>query len=64
MYTCPNCGKDIDTERCECGFDVNDTLSCPYLMSLNCVHTNMECKVTGLNYEDCDIYLHKAGLQW
>ena len=63
MYSCPNCGKEIDTDTCDCGFDINETISCPYLMSGNCIHTNLECSIQGLSFELCDIYLHKAGIQ-
>ena len=63
MYNCPQCGKEIDTDTCECGFDINETLSCPYIISGNCIHTNKECNVRGLDYEDCHIYLHKAGIE-
>lgn len=63
MYDCPKCGKEIDTDTCECGFNVNETLSCPYLISGNCIHTNKECDVYGLDYELCSVYLHKSGIQ-
>ena len=56
MYMCPQCGKEIDTEVCECGFDINETLGCAYKISGNCVHTNKECNVRGLDYEECEIY--------
>ena len=62
MYECPNCGKLIDEDTCECGFDVNETLGCPYKISGNCIHNQKECKVIGLDYELCNIYLHKAGI--
>lgn len=62
MYTCPNCGKDIETETCECGFDINETIECAYKVSGNCIHTNEECKIRGLGYEDCVVYLHKSGI--
>ena len=62
MYNCPNCGKELDDEICTCGFNINETLSCPYTISGNCIHTNKECKITGLDYESCEVYLHKAGI--
>ena len=64
MYNCPQCGNEInDEEICnKCGFNINETLSCPYKISGNCVHNQTECKINGLNYEDCEIYLHKAGI--
>ena len=64
MYMCPQCGKEIDTEVCECGVDINETLGCAYKISGNCVHTNKECNVRGLDYEECEIYLHKAGIEY
>lgn len=63
MFTCPQCGKEIDSDTCECGFDIATTLGCPYKISGNCVHTNETCEIVGLNYEDCNIYLHKSGIQ-
>lgn len=62
MFECPNCGKEIDTDTCECGFDIAETLGCAYKVSGNCVHTHKECTVRGLAYEDCDVYLHKSGI--
>jgi len=64
MYQCPQCGREIETEICECGFNINETLSCPYLMSGNCIHTHNECNVYGLDYEICETYLHKSGIQF
>lgn len=63
MYPCPNCGKEIDTDICDCGFNINETITCAYKISGNCVHTNKECNIEGLNYELCEIYLHKSGIQ-
>ena len=62
MYFCPKCGKEIEEEICECGFDINETLSCPFKISLRCIHNNEKCKINGLNYEDCVLYLEKAGI--
>lgn len=62
MYECPNCGKLIEEDKCECGFNVNETLSCPYRISNKCIHESKECDVYGLDYELCDIYLHKTGI--
>lgn len=67
MHTCPQCGFDIQDSNMEvcanCKFDFNDTLSCPYKISNRCVHTHKECKVYGLAYEDCQMYLHKSGIK-
>lgn len=60
---CPRCGKEIELEVCECGFNFNETLSCPYLISNACVHTQKQCNVYGLGFEDCSLYLHKAGIE-
>lgn len=60
---CPNCGKELNTEVCECGFNFNLYLTCPYIMSEKCIHTNKECKIYGLCFEDCEIYLHKSGIE-
>ena len=62
MYNCPQCGKEIETEVCECGFDINTTLSCPFKISLRCVHSQEKCEIFGLDFEDCEIYLAKAGI--
>ena len=62
FYNCPNCGKEISTETCDCGFDINETLSCPYKVSLRCVHTSEKCEINGLNFEDCPLYLQKSGI--
>ena len=64
MYNCPQCGFEIDNEEIcpRCGFDINTTLSCPYKISKRCVHSGTSCNVYGLNYEDCNTYLHKAGI--
>ena len=62
MYFCPKCGKEIEEEICECGFDINETLSCPFKISLRCIHNNEKCEINGLNYEDCTLYLEKAGI--
>lgn len=63
MYTCPQCGKDLETDTCECGFDINETLGCPYKISGNCIHTHIECNINGLGYEECGVYLHKSGIE-
>lgn len=67
MHTCPNCGFEIEDETIEncpnCAFNFNNLLSCPYKLSAHCVHTQKECYAEGLNYENCYIYLHKAGIQ-
>ena len=34
---CPQCGKEIETDVCECGFDINETLDCAYKISGNCI---------------------------
>ena len=65
MHTCPNCNFDItdNSEICpECGFDFNTTLSCPYKISNKCIHRQKECGVYGLDYELCELYLHKSGI--
>ena len=62
---CPNCGNIMkDTQEvCEnCNFNFNDTLSCPYKVSNRCIFTSDKCNISGLGYEECSIYLHKAGL--
>lgn len=67
MHECPNCGFEIQEDfkdRCpNCGFNFNYLLNCPYKLSGNCIHSQKECFVEGLNYELCSIYLHKAGIQ-
>jgi len=60
---CPQCGKDFEEDICECGFDLNETLTCPYKLSGNCIHTEKECDVYGLDFEDCQLYLDKAGIK-
>lgn len=62
MYNCPQCGKELEGEICKCGFDINETLSCPFKISLRCIHTSEKCEIEGLDYEDCEIYLSKAGI--
>jgi transposase-like protein len=64
MNTCPNCGfESEDLEKCpECGFNFNYLLDCPYKISDKCIHTNKDCYIEGLNFELCEIYLHKAGI--
>ena len=64
MQTCPNCGKELSdiTEKCECGFNFNGTLDCPYKISLRCCHSGDKCEVSGLDFEDCNVYLKKAGI--
>lgn len=62
---CPNCGNIMrDTEEVciKCNFNFNDTLSCPYKVSGRCIFTQETCNIKGLGYEECSIYLHKAGL--
>lgn len=65
MHSCPKCGNLFENEEstlCECGFDFNNTITCPYKISNKCVHTNIECKVIGLDYEDCEIFNNKSGM--
>jgi hypothetical protein len=65
MHECPQCAAvlDQDEERCpKCGFNFNYLLDCPYKME-KCIHTNKQCYIEGLNYELCEIYLHKAGIK-
>lgn len=65
MHQCPNCGYEIepDLECCpQCAFNFNFMLNCPYKLSGKCVHNHQDCFIEGLNYEDCTIYLHKAGI--
>lgn len=64
MSDCPNCGNDMnEDEICNnCGFNFNDTLTCPCKVSLRCIHTEEKCEVVGLDFEDCSIYLTKNGI--
>lgn len=67
MHDCPQCNailESIDEVCPKCSFDFNTTLSCPYLISKRCVHTNKVCSIIGLNYELCSIYLHKAAIKF
>ena len=68
MHICPNCSlyiQDSSAEICpQCKFNFNETLSCPYLISKRCVHSGEVCNVYGLDYEDCNTYLHKSGIKY
>lgn len=64
-HMCPKCGKELTEDYqqvCECGFDFNTTISCPYRISNNCVHSGEFCPLTGLLYEDCETYFVKSGI--
>lgn len=65
MQDCPNCGFSLeeDFEICpSCQFNFNDTISCPFKISLRCIHKSEKCEVSGLDYEICEIYLKKVGI--
>lgn len=65
MHECPQCSTlmEEDVERCpKCGFNFNYLLEYPYKVG-KCIHNDKECYIEGLNYELCDIYLHKAGIK-
>ena len=62
MSICPKCGKEVKLEVCECGFNFNDLLTCPYKISNKCIHNQNKCEIYGLNFEDCKMYLHKSGI--
>lgn len=65
MHDCPQCGYTIEDEGCErcpeCGFNFNYLLDCPHKLSNKCIHNGKECYIEGLNFEACQIYLHKIG---
>lgn len=67
MHECPKCGFNIEKifeDRCpQCGFNFNYLLTCPYRLSNKCVHNSKDCYIEGLNYELCEIYLHKSGIE-
>lgn len=67
MHECPNCGFDMEDDSLEtcpkCGFNFNYYLDCPYVMGNVCIHNNQPCYIEGLNYESCQVYLHKAGIK-
>lgn len=64
MNVCPNCGKELnDEDKCSvCGFDFNYILNCPYKISGKCIHNQKDCYIEGLNFELCEIYLKKSGI--
>ena len=65
MQICPQCNNEFEDslERCpQCGYNFNAILNCPYKISLKCIHNSKDCFIEGLNYEMCEIYLHKAGI--
>lgn len=67
MYDCPQCGSVIDDEdgKCPvCGFNFNYLLNCPYKVSNRCLHNSRECYIEGLNFELCELYLHKSGISY
>ena len=33
-----------------------------FKISDKCIHTNKDCYIEGLNFELCEIYLHKTGI--
>lgn len=65
MNICPNCGKDLDDlDICDnCSYDFNSVISCPLLVSKKCLQTNNACRVNGLIFEDCGIYLKVSGIK-
>ena len=65
-HMCPNCGTDIEDsfqEICpNCKFNFGETLSCGYNINGNCVHTQRPCEMSGLDFEDCKLYLVNTGI--
>lgn len=66
MHECPRCNFKIEqafNDHCpNCGFNFNYLLNCPYKLSNKCVHIHKDCFIEGLNYELCEVYLHKSGI--
>ena len=65
-HMCPECGNQIEEafqDICEkCNFDFGSTIDCPYKISNNCVFSGARCAISGLNFEDCRVYLAQSGI--
>lgn len=64
LTKCFNCGKELpdDTDDCECGFSFNEIFQCPFKNESKCRHLNLDCNITGLNFESCQTFLATLGI--